>query len=255
MPPGIKSRLFYLRLALSNKWLLIVGGIWTLFGTFTTIRDNFLPLALQQSLATPALLNHLGWRDYVIGLLLILFGTLWEGAYQITDVSTARLLKRHSDQLAEKDAEITRLTSEIGAMRGQLAGPSIVPEITKFSLNEIPPVNPMVNFGPSSLLSIDPNTTEVRIELKLSNENRTKATIQECELVLDPETSYLRRYQPNSTNPLDTKTPIEYGCPRTCVLFFTLSNMSIRSLVRRRFEISVKDGAGNIRVSDDKEFF
>jgi hypothetical protein len=111
----LTPRLEFLRAALVNRWLFLVFGVWTLFSNFATLRDNFLPLELQRKWGTPALMNALDPKDWVIGLLAITVIALWEGAYRVWH-RECQHHERTSQQLTEA---LTKL-GERADMQGEI---------------------------------------------------------------------------------------------------------------------------------------
>ena len=107
----------------------MVGGIWTAFNAFTGIRDNFLSQELQKQLATPALLSHLTLKDYLIGLLVILFFALWNGGFDILDNGMRDHEQRCRKVLGELDNSLKEQQGQITALSAQLVRPKIVPDV------------------------------------------------------------------------------------------------------------------------------
>lgn len=64
----------FLRRALRHSWLWLSGFVWSLFGSATRIRDNFLSEHWRNQLQTHRLMSFvpsMGWRIWVIGLLVL----------------------------------------------------------------------------------------------------------------------------------------------------------------------------------------
>ena len=59
--------------------------LWSLFSIAATVRDNFLPLEVQQRWSTLKLLPDWRWQIWVIGVLSILLLVAMEGAYRKWD--------------------------------------------------------------------------------------------------------------------------------------------------------------------------
>ena len=66
----------FLKKALKHIWVLVYGILWSLFGTATRVRDNFLSDKWKEQLQTHRLLSaipHVSWQLWVIGVLVLLF--------------------------------------------------------------------------------------------------------------------------------------------------------------------------------------
>jgi hypothetical protein len=82
----------FLRKALRHTWLWLSGIVWSLFGSATRIRDNFLPEHWKNQLQTHRLLSwipRMGWPGLIAGLLVLLL---------IAIVRSARLQIREVEQ-------------------------------------------------------------------------------------------------------------------------------------------------------------
>ena len=83
----------FLKKALRHSWILISGGGWSLFGTLTRIRDNFLPEPSKQNLGTRHLIEsipRMSWQEWLIGILILFLGAIVRSALlQIRDVESA----------------------------------------------------------------------------------------------------------------------------------------------------------------------
>jgi hypothetical protein len=251
MWPWLRERLRYLRDAMFRRWVIVAWSLWTIFSNFATVRDNFFSAELQKKLTTPGLLNSLGIKEFIIGLLAISFVALWEGGFRIVEEGAQDFTTHFNKAVGEKERIIEAQAKQLHEVSRQLEMPQIIPEI--ISCNLIETQRPGIgNFSAGILGLIDPNDTDVRIELRLRNENRVKATMQNCELVIDPG-AYQRKHPADPTQ-LDTTNYIEFGCPKNFTVLFKLTNTSIRTLANRPYCVAVTDGARNIRMSTQWTF-
>jgi hypothetical protein len=93
------ARLAFWRDAVWRRAWGIVMLIWTIFANGTTVRDNFLPKSLQEQLQALDYLPKLGWRDWLIGFLIILLIALAEGSFRLWQDER----KKYLAAICEKD--------------------------------------------------------------------------------------------------------------------------------------------------------
>jgi hypothetical protein len=83
----------FLKKALRHWWYWIYNVAWSLFGTATRIRDNFLPDAWRQKLGTRHLLESIPkmrWQVWLIGVLLLMIAAIARSAaLQIREAESA----------------------------------------------------------------------------------------------------------------------------------------------------------------------
>jgi len=84
----------FLKRALRHVWLITYGTLWSLFGTLTRLRDNFLSDPWKQRLGTQRLfadIPAMGWRTWVIGIVSgIIVAIVYSGLRQLRDEETRR---------------------------------------------------------------------------------------------------------------------------------------------------------------------
>lgn len=84
----------FLKKALRHAWLIIYGVLWSLFGTLTRIRDNFLPDSWKQRLGTQRLFANvpaMGWRTWAVGVLTgIIVALVYSGRKQLHEEESRR---------------------------------------------------------------------------------------------------------------------------------------------------------------------
>jgi hypothetical protein len=97
----LENRLHFWKESLSLWWFAVVA-IWTGFSNAATLRDNFLPPALQAKWATLEILPRWGWKEWSIGLLVIGLVAVLEGTY--------RRFAKEQAIIAEKEVAIEKLT-------------------------------------------------------------------------------------------------------------------------------------------------
>lgn len=237
-------RLTFLRGALFKRWFIILLGIWTAFSNFATFRDNFLSAELQHKLATVSLMNHLGGRDWLIGILAITVVALWLGAYTYNQTITGHLILKGKEIVDAKEQTISEMTNQIYALNRQLAMPELFPEIVHGPvINEQARPTPalMADFGPQK-------DTEIRFQLRLTNRGRARTTMSQCELVMDPNDKR-ETYLPDPQYGVDKTNVIEFGCPKEVTIVFKAVNTPRLQLANRPYVLRITDGTGNVSMT------
>ena len=89
--------------ALRHTWILVYGVLWSLFGSVTRIRDNFLPGHWKEQLQIHQLLRHVppvSCQVWVIGLLVLLLVAIVRSALIQIHANEDRYFNAQ-DELAE----------------------------------------------------------------------------------------------------------------------------------------------------------
>ena len=227
---------------------------------------------------------HRNWAFFSVPASSVLLRTLWKGWSTVTDAKEIavflffgylfswigsfliNLLRAPALLDADRQIELNRLreqhsteitglrntsAKEKGELQRKLVEPKIVPEIMKYELEEVArPASIIENFSPPN------KDTIAKLAIRLKNEQRQSATIQQCDLSVQarsPGITYFSRneliHDVQNYVQLKLDSPIEYAIPHSGWLFFRFERRKKEDLIAGELELSVTDGTGKVSTA------